>query len=201
MNAVAERRVRISSTQRKPDESSISLTGLTPQEAERTEGMIHGQWWVRGKDGRLEFHPTRESPPDPTEDDMLPEWRNPRQGADIPELQMELLDSEREWDSQSSSIIIQHLCGYNYSPEGYKRNAEGLERCGFFCMRSRRGDDGRFWEVWFLPGLWAAKGPLNEAIRRVLKDKQMEAALKFIPTYVSFGTLDIAVQRMCQVLD
>lgn len=201
MNAVTQKPVRISSSSRGPVKSGISLTGLTLQEAELAEGMVRGQWWMRCADGRLEFAPTREPVPAPIEDVMLPEWRKPREGDGTEQFQMELLDSERKWDGQSASIIIQHLCGYSYSAEGYKRNASFLERCGFACLRSRRGDDGRFWEVWFLPSLWAAKGPLKDALCRLPKEEQMEAVLSFLPRNVSFGTLDIAVQRMCQVID
>lgn len=201
MDAVTEQTVRISSTQRSPSGSGISLTGLTAQEAERAEGMVFGQWWMRGNNGRLEFHPSREAPPAPTDDDMLPEWRKPRDGAEKAQVQMELLDTERTWDNQSPSIIIQHLCGYNYSADGYRWNACRLESYGFACLRSRRRDDGRFHESWLLPGLWAAEGDLKEAIRPLPKDEQMKAALKFLASHTSFGTLDVAVQRMAQVLD
>lgn len=201
MDVVGERKVRISSKKRGPVECEISFTGLTELETERAEGMLHGQWWMSGKDGRVVFLPAREGSPTPTDDTMLPEWRMARPDAEAAVMQMELLDTEQKWDGQSASIIVQHLCGYNYSVEGYIRNAEALEHCGFTCLRSRRGDNGRFWEIWFLPGLWAATGPLREAIRRLPKDEQMDAALKFIPKNVSFGTLDIAVQRMALVID
>lgn len=199
MGTVLEKqeKVRVSSTRN----DGIELAGLTPSEVKTMEGMVHGYSWARVVDGRFEFLPAHETPPAPTEDAMLPEWRVPREGDGTEQYQKELFDPTVRFDTYTGSIIIQHLCGYFYTQDGYRRNAEFLERCGFQCLRSRRGDDGRFWELWFLPGLWAAKGPLENAIHSVPKEQQMDRAMEFFPKQVSFGTLDVASQRMCQVID
>ncbi len=175
----------------------ITLSGLTAQEVERLEGTLRGQWWAKGNAGRIEFSPAYEPTPAPTEDAMLPQWRMP--GIESDAYQTELFD--HNWSHQSPSILIQHLCGYNYTNEGYKANAEVLEECGFMCMRSQRTDNGQFWEIWFLPGFWAAKGRLREALHAIEEKKQPEVALELLRRWTSFGTLDTAVQRLCQVID
>ena len=102
----------------------------------------------------------------------------------------------------SPSITIQGLCGYNYTEENYKWNAEKLESYGFQCLRSRRGTDAKFWELWFLPGLWCSKGDLEANVKRGKDDKEeLKIALEFLRHKVSFGTLDVSNQRMCMVLD
>lgn len=64
----------------------------------------------------------------------------------------------------SPSITIQHLCAYSYTPERYKAEARKLESYGFACLRSRRGTDGKYWEIWYLSGLWSARGALGECL-------------------------------------
>lgn len=182
------------------DGGYVRLDGLTAQEVDRVQGMIHGHWWIRGNEGRLECVPAYTSPPAPTEDLMLPQWRPMGREEGGERYQRELFETEH-WTGQSPSILIQHLCGYGYTPEGYKANAELLEGCGFACMRSRRGDNGQYWEIWFLPGLWAARGRLKEALYQKSETHKMRFALKFLREHTSFGTLDIAVQRLCQALD
>lgn len=181
--------------------TGISLENLTADEADKLRGMVRGHWWARGMNGRIDFIHGMEMPSAPTEDEMLPQWRKPIREEREEEYQHLLLDPDCNLQYSSPSILIQHLCGYSYTPQGYKANAEFLEACGFACMRSRRGDEGLFWEIWFLPGLWAAKGRMKEAIRDMVDDVTMDKVLNFIRSNVSFGTLDIAVQRMCQVLD
>lgn len=194
-------RVRASSYKAGPD-GHVTLSSLTTEEGEKLRGAVDGVWWMRGNGGRLEFAPGYEPPSAPTEDAMLPYWRTPaRPEKEEDQYQTELFDTASNWDSQTASIVIQHLCGYSYTPEGYKANAEMLEECGFACLRSRRGDDGKFWEIWFLPGLWAAKGRLKEALYAIPKEQQMDVALKFLCAWTSWGTLDLSVQRLCQVLE
>lgn len=200
MDAISQKDVRVSGTSRAPGDHRINISGLTELEQERLEGALLGQWWVTGAGGRLQFSPAREPAPAPTEDEMMPQWRKPQDGDGTEQYQTELF-GDMELTGRSSSILIQHLCGYSYTPEGYKANAEFLESCGFACMRSRRGDDGRYWEIWFLPGLWAARGRLKEAIYGKQEAHQLRFALRFLRRHISFGTLDIVVQRLCQVLD
>jgi len=183
------------------DEFVPEWAKLTKQEKERLEGTLHGQWWVTANgDGRLHFSPTREPIPPPTADEsMMPFWspcdtRKTR-------LQMELLDPRQTWPPFSPSIMIQSLCGYGYTSEGYRYQAERLESWGFFCLRSRRDDDGKFWEIWFLPGLWFAKGELREICPDTNATGALDKAVSFLCRNASFGSLDVVVQRAAMTID
>ncbi len=141
---------------------NMSLSGLEPSEIEVMRGAMHGHSWVRCKDGRIQHVPSYEPLPDPVKDDMmLPFWRRPGAGQ---ETQLSLFSFEPVPVWASPSITISHLCGYNYSASNYAVQARKLMRWGFVCMRSQRENSGEYWEKWYLPGLWAAKEELREAI-------------------------------------
>jgi hypothetical protein len=181
------------------DENALEIRGLTREEAERVEGSIRGGhcWIRRDADGRLEHVPSYDPLPSPTEDDeMLPFWRKPEEGTPV---QMEAFAHMPAGFHSSQSITIQHLCGYHYSPDSYRKIAERLESYGFVCLRSKREDDGKYWELWFLPGVWMAQGELKEAVessRSKSQKKQAEEAIEFLRRNVQFGTLDASVQRL-----
>jgi|GEM_PF-904485 len=204
---MSEARVRIYSRgmdSDNPEYQRAELTGLNREECERLEAVTHGQCWVKvGEDGRLEFRDARKPLPEPVEDkEMLGFWSHtdPRRRK----VQLQLLDPER--DPYCPHIVIQSLCGYHYTPENYEKEAGKLQSYGFECLRSRRGADGRFWEVWYLPGFWAARGEFKEVIDAVKsppsKDgPRLDAAVSFLCRHVSFGTLDASVQRAAMVLE
>lgn len=180
---------------------NISLAHLTEEEVENIEGMVHNHFWVSvSNDGRLEVVRRKEKLPSPTEDeDMLPFWRQATPGTQ----QLQLFNVKVD-EYSSPSIIIQYLCGYNYSPENYKFQAQKLESYGFECMRSRRGNDATYWELWFLPSVWSAKGALWETIKKFETNnnkKKLQEAISFLCHNVLFGTLDIAFQRAAMTMD
>jgi hypothetical protein len=101
---------------------------------------------------------------------------------------------------QSPSFMISHLCGHYYTKEGYKREADKLESYGFSCMRSRRGENGRFWENWYLPGVWCAKGDLAEKLKPIKdSNEKTQEAIRFLMRNVSFGSMDMTQQRAAMV--
>lgn len=200
----SERKIKIGSY----GSDHIEIKGLKRGEVELVEGSIRGGFhWIRvdTKDG-LQSVPNYKSLPDPILDqEMHPFWRRPTPSEiQISEGQLKLFDLGEMPDYNSPSITISSLCGYHYTPENYAIEAEKLISYGFICMRSKRGDDGRFWEHWFLPGLRSAKGNLEEAIThettRFEKDR-LRKALYFLKTNVSFGSLDASVQRVAMVID
>jgi len=102
------------------------------------------------------------------------------------------------------SFVIQHLCGYGYTERRYYDEVRRLTSWGFECLRSRRGANGSFWELWLLPGFWAAKGDLAELVKNLPVGSwiaQTEAVVSFLCDRASFGTLDICVQRAAMVID
>jgi len=181
-------------------EGSISLSGFSKENLEKMLAAMNvGAYYVRVKDGKLESTPIWEKLPSPTEDkEMLPFWRK-HSGPTQVVLFDEYQHSKEK--GHSPSITIQSLCGYYYTPESYKENAENLESYGFECLRSRRGGDARYSEIWRLSGLWAAKGDLAFELKYAKDDneKELSLALEFLRRRVVFGTLDVSSQRLCQV--
>lgn len=180
---------------------------LTKAEVDVMQSLSTGSSWVRVKDGRLETRPCFEEPPLPEQDPLIPpKWihketenweklapflRNPTP------LEPALGEPRRVYESPS--FIIQSLCGYNDTP--YETEARKLQDFGFECLRSRRGADGHFWEIWYLPGLWYAKGPLKELYLPEGTVKSINKAIDFLCRYVSFGTLHVCYQRAAMIID
>lgn len=97
-------------------------------------------------------------------------------------------------DEGCLSLYVEHLCGYDYTPENYAREAAKMAEFGFVCMRSPRGSDGRYWEAWFLPGLWAAEGRLKNA-------KDIPAAINLLIQNVRPGSISAVRQRCALTID
>jgi len=198
-----------------PDSSSIEIKGLTREEADQLLGSIRGHSWFTVEDGRLKVAPRHEPLPDPTQDEgMLPFWRKFEHHQPQGELVARVFEEMSADAIYEPHFAIQSLCGYNYSRENYAIESEKLTSYGFTQMRSKRAEDGSYWEIWYLPGVWFAKGDLKEVIDKITsrakswedphgkrkKRECFEAVLEFIRRNVSFGTLDVSIQRMCAVM-
>lgn len=187
----------------------VTIDNLTTEEIVRLRAsMLSGHHWVRrGHDGRLEHVPSYENLPDPIKDEeMFPFWRKPTKG-EARQIDMFGFDpsTEATLKHASPSIYITSLCGYDYSAENYKLQAVQLTEWGFICMRSPRDDDGgMFWEVWFLPGVWATRGLLKETLDASEAqdgEDKFNFILEFLRHNASFGSLDVSIQRMAMVID
>lgn len=188
--------IRICSTSNKGD---VFFGNLTNEEQQIFQGMVFNHYWVTVQDGRLAMVRRREEVPGPVEDEeMFPFWRRAVPGTK----QLQLFDPEIP-DHAMPSIIIQHLCGYGYTPDKYVAEAKRLERYGFDCLRSRRGVDSRYWEVWILSGLWSAKEELKAALgNSSYSDKKtLEKAVSFLRRNVAFGTLDVSFQKAAMTVE
>lgn len=196
--------------------NSIEIKGLTHDESEQLLSAIRGFSWFKVEEGRLVTNPCHIPLPDPVNDEkMLPFWR---QFSNV-QAQGEFL--EKIFEDMSDDVIyqphftIQSLCGYNYTPENYAYESNKLLGYGFIQTRSKRSEDGGYWELWYLPGIWCAKGNLKEVVDTITnkaktwedplgkrKDKEcFKAVLEFLRHNVSFGTLDVSIQRLCMVWD
>jgi hypothetical protein len=92
-----------------------------------------------------------------------------------------------------------------------KRSQDILTECGFVCLRSPRGLDGKYWEQWVLHFMGAAKGPLKEHIDKWRNDNpkatnwftEAEEACRYISRdlHVHYGSLDITIQRWALTYD
>lgn len=195
--------IRISSISAK----EITFSGLIEKESDELVAMLAGLSWIMIQDGRLVSHQKHLPLPSPTEDEkMLPFWRK-HSILEDGYMQEEIFDPERLQRPYAVSIYISSLCAHNYTPENYQQESEKLERWGFVCMRSQRGENGKFWEVWCLPGTWMAKEELQGVVQGAKiqipfdkKEKEvLKQALEFLRRNVQFGSLDVSIQRLCMV--
>lgn len=217
--------VKVSSYTNQKENNRVEIVGLTAEEKDRLLGVVDGMWWLRCVEGVPVFTPAYEKIPDPVEDPRLSEFW-PRKEKNPPRYsQIQLRDPE-EYKTSSPSITIGSLCGYYYTPEKYAKEAERLTSYGFCCLRSQRGQEGRFWEHWYLPGLWAARGDLEWKIlclkreneRKTKEDEEklkrekgkyyenpdarlIHEVIRYLCQHVSFGTLDASVQRAAMAMD
>lgn len=187
----------------------FSLTGLTREEVDLLLGTFRGGLhWVSVDPnlGRLLHVPRHKELPAPaTDESMHPFWQPSTETRGV---QLELFplfgEDGQPGHHNSPSFTIQSLCGYNYTPNNYRIQAECLASFGFQCLRSQRDPlTGQFWEIWYLPGAWAASGRLREAIADSgLKDgaEKVRFIVTFLCRNVQFGTLDVAVQRAAMTI-
>ncbi len=192
--------------------TEITFSGIPKDKTDHMQGVTTGQYWMSVIGGQITFVSAREALPEPAADeDMLPFWR-PLRASGCVQLEMKELVFEPEARNESPSFMVKHLCGYNYTPEAFRQNVARLTSYGFECMRSRRGDDGKFWETWYLPGAWAATGELRTAIDQHMKRvditdyslrtrEETKALIEFVRNRVLFGSLDVCHQRLAMVLD
>lgn len=209
MNAVDSKcttRETASSTER-GNRASITISG-TKENIDAIRASLLGAAFVRVNDqGDVERHDRYQPLPDPIQDPATPvKWQldwlktsNPNRfdvaGVLPPD----------EW--HSPGIIVSHLCGYGWSKSAYDYEVRKLQSWGFELMRSRRGDNGRFWELWWLPYLLAAQGDLKAFIDGLEKDvrgnwaHETRAIVGWLCRHASFGCLDVTVQRAAMVME
>lgn len=144
----------------------IEFQNLTKEEMETIQRNFGaGGGWLRIQDGRLEERANYNDLPKPTDDPYMAgfwggEWRKPMEIPTGP-FPPKIYEFEEIREFCFPSIMIQSVCGYDWTPQNYASNVERLESFGFCCMRSRRSREGKYWEAWFLPSLSAAQGRLK----------------------------------------
>lgn len=139
-----------------PCEVRIELTDR--RESAAFEAALSGARWITGGPcGELIQAPRYPTPvvePDPI---VGPHFTATRQVSYLPNDVTPDAGPER----LEPAVYVSHLCGYNYSDENYRRASSWMESAGFACMRSKRGEDGKYWEIWYLPGPFRARGPIE----------------------------------------
>ncbi len=178
---------------------------LTNPEMDAVQSALVGANWIRVKEGRLQVAGAFEEPPSPERDEHVgPFWYHWPYGSK----QVKIFNEYHGY--YEASLMIQGL-GACCGKQSYRNAAENLESYGFECLRSRRGGDGKFWEVWFLPSLTLAEDELGAVVGSSTQGLQMgtdgwgkarvEAAVTFLCRSVHFGSLDVAIQRAALTFD
>lgn len=192
-------------------QTEVTISELVEKESEQVRGCLAGTVWLSVENGRVVTHSKLAPLPNPIEDvEMQPFWSAPTK-EEVTHLEQFTFEELDPRVTYSRHITIQSLCGYNYSKKNYENQAWLLKNYGFVQMRSPRGINGGFWEIWYLPGIHFASGDLLHAINDAKRDikvtdsekdkKIFKVALEFIRKHVQFGTLDISIQRMAMVID
>jgi hypothetical protein len=183
-------------TSRHDNTSTITIQG-SEAEIDALKKMVAGLGYVAcGREGMPLFAEKFAAVvpiPDPQLMQHFTPWGGEnvaKYSAEKPEVKLELSD----WDNLSCSIYVEHLCGYSYTPESYASEANKFTAMGFVCMRSPRDSAGRYYEAWFLPGLFAGKGLLEGM-------KTVEQAINVIIRHTRPGSISAVRQRMALTVD
>ena len=185
---------------------SLTIENLTYQELDLIKGMLQGRLWATTVDGRLNHRWNLEDLPPQTEDvDMLPFWRKASPEELAGQTDFEFNEDFKMPPGASPSLIVSGICGYNYTPEAYVRQAAWLTELGFVGMRSRRDEAGKYSEHWILQSFYTAKGPLKEFTDSFEKGldntEKLERVTRWLCKKCSFGSLDVSWQRCAIVAD
>lgn len=178
----------------------VAIEGITVEESQTLQGMVNGHCWVRTDPatGRLLSVPATRLLPDPMIDpDMTPYW-NPHPKTDGVTAMARYNDT---FQNQNAGIMIQSLGAYNPSKEVWRAEAAKLTSYGFVCMRSPRGADGKYWEGWYLPCLYSARGNLAKTLENIPAAEKLERAIGFLCHHCHVGTIDAIVQKAGAVHD
>jgi hypothetical protein len=194
-------------------DGKIEFQGLNSEELDTLENaMQRGQYWVRVINGRLVKASVHSPLPELTPDGLMtPHFAGERSLDHAGDPDMSRIRNVVDYDTgslYSASLIIQHITAAINRPRSdrdYAEAAARLESYGFECMRSRRGRNGQFWELWFIPGLWCAQGDLKRAVEPCKESghaTMLKAATRFLcGCPVPFATLDICCQKAAITFD
>jgi len=130
-------------------------------DAQNVAAALEHQQWMRLKGGNIVL--AREEPePKMTDHERLvngssapiypiPDGKNPAPVQRSPAV------PDRE--THDPSCFVQHI-GAGLRDTAYARSYARMVSVGFILLRSPRGLDNKYWEVWYLPGMFFLKGEL-----------------------------------------
>jgi hypothetical protein len=183
----------------KSNKITVEFTSLSDEQFDVIKRFVHGVNHVRidvENKELVEIEAYRKLP-EPKDDPVCSPYWLPN-GLITKTIKFPL---DKEYEHHSPSIQISHLCGYNYTKERYESIANQLLSYGFIPMRSQRDNQGMIWEIWNLPGLWSAKGELEEYIKEIHNNHKLKSSISFLCRNVQFGTLDVSVQHAAMCMD
>ena len=145
----------------------ITLKGASEDVKRLAGALLYGMKWVRlTASGELETSDVYDKAPAPTYDpEMQNIWRFDPHAVGAAQMRLfyddpEMQDPKNKWSRDHRAIYLQGISGYSGKDE-YVRRATLLTEAGFSCLRSRRGDDGKYWEIWYLPDPCCGRGPIK----------------------------------------
>lgn len=140
------------------EQAEITITGNSEDIKAVDQALTLGTQWIRkDENGFLQYYPAYEVPPLQVDELVAPHFQ-PDTLARV---------DKGNGIEHGSSFYVQHPGGFHGKSGEVVRK---LEAVGFEALRSRRGEDGRVWAIWYLPGAWAAKGSLKGADEKKIID-------------------------------
>ena len=149
---------------------SIKFDNLTPEELEKIQYALSSSCgWIRFNEGRLEVLERYDTAPIQEADPLMAGFWTPKPPVKAiefpkPPFAPKVFEFDEVGDYSFPGILVQHLCGYNWTPDNYQAQVKKMESWGFACLRSKRGGEGKYWEAWFLPSLYQACGALGDTM-------------------------------------
>ncbi len=135
------------------EKPTVTIEFENKEEFEAFERAYTGCAWIRMNMGSMETCPAFETYPEAKPNPELPFFGD---GA----FDFHYIDTVfRKELRNNPSFFVQGLAPYGSG--SYDKAAKQLTEAGFELLRSKRGRDGKRWEVWYLPGEWSAKGPIE----------------------------------------
>lgn len=198
---------------RQATDCEVDLKNLTHAEFQAVTAFLLGKNYLRCVDGRLEAIEAHEPLPSPTDDPVLaPHWKpGPVKEFGGP-------PAGEGW--HFPGIILTALgAGVRtsdpFSVDRLKRDIENLTDCGFECLRSRPGRDGKRWEQWVLHSPSFATGKLKAHLDQWRKSHpatethgnnwhaEAEEVCRYLShdLQIAYGSLDITIQRWALCCD
>lgn len=68
----------------------------------------------------------------------------------------------RKGRSDYPSFYVQGISAYSSEKHVYEYRSGQLKAAGFERLRSEKGDNGKYWELWYLSSRWSAKGQIDK---------------------------------------
>lgn len=193
---------RVTKVYRTPDANHAEITIAGDDDDIRAiELMLMGVGWVRRGVSNLEVSDAYHTPPGPIEDPKLAEHWPVDKPVVPPSVQYSLFVDEEEHEKQARAnrkldfraIYVSSVTAYAGGNDVYSVRAKKLEDGGFVCLRSRRGSDGKYHEVWYLPSCTSAEGEL--------KGKTTEEIVDWVMRYVGAGSISVEGAHWGAVVD
>lgn len=146
----------ITSSSTKNRTTAITIEANKEENLEEFEAMLGSHKWIRQNEyGELETAPAHRNPPI-LYDKMIDHiW----DGKPAKIRQLREAEEKHKEVFRDRSFYVQHIAGYS---GGFSEKAQRMYINGFVPLRSKRSTkDGKCWEIWYLPGAWAAEGELR----------------------------------------
>jgi len=155
-------------------ECSVSFSGDKEEIETLERALTSGNFWVRVTPDKRIVESPAYLVPELKSDDKIESYF-----ADGSIIRLDRNPDEEE-SCTDPSFYVQHITGYDGD---YEKRKKIMEDVGFECLRSRRGKDGKIWEIWYLAGAWDAKGEM--------KDKTTDDIIKYLCQHVGPGTITL----------